>query len=161
MGSMRPWGLDSARPAWRGLRCASHSGRGRAVGHGLGRLLRMVRSSPVFSDSRPEHWEADAGDGDVAQLLVPEDLQRERRFEIFCSLAVDGGGRAGAWHAMRVLVNGAQQWQRREATQPGGRDSLDYRFRRVLPAGEALRIVVTTQVHQARRLGLRVTADED
>lgn len=119
----------------------------------------MTSSTPV--QPRPEHWEVDVGDGDVAQLHLPEDLQRERRFEIFCSLTVDGGGRSEAWHAMRVLVNGAQQWQRREATQPGGRDSLDYRFRRVLAAGEPLRIVVTTQVHQARRLGLRITADED
>lgn len=109
----------------------------------------------------PEHWSTDAGDGDVAQLHIPDDPLRDRRFEIFCSFAVDGGGREGAWHAMRVLVNGAQQWQRREATQPGGRDSLDYRFRRTVPAGESLKLVASTSVHLARRLGLTVTADED
>jgi hypothetical protein len=58
-------------------------------------------------------------------------------------------------------VNGAQEWQRREDTQPGGRDSLDYRFRRRLPAGEPLRLVVSTDLHAARRVGLRITADED
>lgn len=109
----------------------------------------------------PEHWSVDADDGDVAQLHIPDDLQRDRRFEIFCSFVVDGGGRGDAWHAMRVLVNGAQQWQRREATQPGGRDSLDYRFRIRVPAGEPLRVVVSTEVHQARRLRLSISADED
>lgn len=112
-------------------------------------------------DRPPEHWEADAGDGDVAQLIIPDDPQRDRRFEIFCSFSVDSGGRDGAWHAMRVLVNGAQEWQRREDTQAGGRDSLDYRFRRNLPAGEPLRLVASTEVQGARRLGLRITADED
>lgn len=110
---------------------------------------------------QPEHWEADAGDGDVVQLTIPDDPLRDRRFEVFCSFQVDSGGREGAWHAMRVLVNGAQEWQRREETQAGGRDSLDYRFRRNVPAGEPLRLVVSTELYAARRLGLRITADED
>jgi len=123
-------------------------------------------SSRPASDARPavsppEHWEADAGDGDVVQLHIPDDPLRDRRFEIFCSFSVDSSGRAGAWHAMRVLVNGAQEWQRREDTQPGGRDSLDYRFRRTLPAGTPLRLVASTEVQGARRLRLRITADED
>jgi hypothetical protein len=112
-------------------------------------------------DGQPEHWEADADDGDVVQLNIPDDPRRDRRFEIFCSFSVDSGGRSDAWHAMRVLVNGAQEWQRREQTHPGGRDSLDYRFRRFLPAGEALRLAASTEVQGARRLGLRITADED
>jgi hypothetical protein len=122
--------------------------------------LRPVARDP-FMPAPPEHWEADAAEGDVAQLHIPDDPLRERRFEIFCSFSVDGGGREGAWHALRVLVNGAQQWQRREDTQPGGRDSLDYRFRYVLPAGEPLRVVASTRVQLARRLRLLITADED
>lgn len=110
---------------------------------------------------QPEHWEADAGDGDVAQLIIPDDPLRDRRFEIFCSFSVDSGGRDGAWHAMRVLVNGAQEWQRREDTQAGGRDSLDYRFRRHVPAGEPLRLLASTEVSGVRRIGLSITADED
>lgn len=111
--------------------------------------------------SRPEHWEADAGDADVAQLSIPPDIYRDRRFELFCSLTVDSGGRDGAWHAMRLQVNGSQEWQRREATQAAGRDSLDYRFRRTVPAGQPLRVVVATDVQGARRIRLRITADED
>lgn len=114
----------------------------------------------------PEHWAVERPGGDVAQLHVPPAL-RDRHFEVFCSLQVRYGGAAGggdesdgAWHAMRVTVNGAQEWSRRLPTESGS-DSMDYRFRRVVPAGEALRIVVTTEVHRAVRQMLRVTVDEE
>jgi hypothetical protein len=123
--------------------------------------MRKTSTSPAPARPAPEHWEADAEDGDVAQLTIPPDALRDRDFELFCSLTVDARGRDDAWHAMRVLVNGAQEWQRREQTNPGGRDSLDYRFRRNLPAGEPLRLSASTDVYGARRLSLRITADED
>ncbi len=112
-------------------------------------------------DTPAEHWEADVGDADVSQLTIPPDALRDRCFEVFCCLSVDARGRDDAWHAMRVLVDGSQEWQRREATQAEGRDSLDYRFRRVVSAGQPLRVVASTEVHGARRLGLVITADED
>ncbi len=113
----------------------------------------------------PERWAVDARTGDVAQLNVPPAL-RDRTFEVFCSLQVrysgapNGGGKE-AWHGLRVTVNGAQEWARRVPTDSGGRDSLDYRFRRVVPLGEALRVVVTTEVQHAVRTGLKVTAEEE
>jgi len=116
---------------------------------------------PAPARPAPEHWEANAEDGDVAQLAIPPDALRDRNFELFCSLTVDARGRDDAWHAMRVLVDGSQEWQRREDTQPTGRDSLDYRFRRSVPAGQPLRVVASTDVHGARRIALRITADED
>lgn len=110
---------------------------------------------------RPEHWEDDAGDADVARLIVPPDLLRDRTFEIFCSFAVDARGNTDATMSMRVLVDGSHQWEREETVHGGGRDSLDYRFRRELPAGQPLRLQATTEVSGARRLRLRITADED
>lgn len=114
----------------------------------------------------PEHWETDAGDASVALLDIPPDALRERSFEVFCSLSVarvgPGSGEDDtAWHQLQVLVNGAHEWQRREATHEGSRDSLDYRFRRRVPAGQPLRVSVASTLHRARRLSLRVTADED
>ncbi len=110
----------------------------------------------------PEQWEADAGEVGVARLDIPPDAVRERRFEVFCSLSVTRTRVGGdAWQQMRVLVNGSQEWLRREPVHEGGRDSLDYRFRRVVPPGEPLRLTATTELHGARRLGLRITADED
>jgi hypothetical protein len=124
----------------------------------------MARSTPQPApapEPRPEHWEDDVGDGDVARLIVPPDLLRDRNFEIFCSLSVDARGNADATLSMRVLVDGSQQWQRQATVQTGGRDSLDYRFRRVVPAGQPLRLQASTEVSGARRLRLRITADED
>jgi len=109
---------------------------------------------------RPEHWEIDAGDAGVALLDIPPDALRERSFEVFCSLSVAGLG-DDASHQMLVLVNGSQEWLRREATHAGSRDSLDYRFRRQVPAGQPLRVTASSELHRARRLRLSITADED
>ncbi|MEO8153161.1 MAG: hypothetical protein ABI605_08840 [Rhizobacter sp.] len=108
----------------------------------------------------PEHWETHAGDAGVALLDIPPDALRERRFEVFCSLSVAGLG-DDAWHQMQVLVNGSQEWLRREDTHAGGRDSLDYRFRRVVPPGQPLRVTASSELHRTRRLHLSITADED
>ena len=114
----------------------------------------------ALRDNPPEHWRCDAGTGDVAVLAIPPDAQRDRRFEISCRLVVARTG-DGAEHGMRVEVNGALEWSRRLPTEnPGQTDSIDYRFRRELPAGQALRVVVKTQVKQARRVDLSVEAEE-
>jgi hypothetical protein len=111
----------------------------------------------------PEHWTVDAGESDVAQLDIPPDARRDRRFEISCHFTVSLSRDAtpdAAWHALTLRVNGVQAWSRRIDTSPGG-DSLDYRFRRTVEAGERLRLVATTQVHRALRRGLVISAEEE
>jgi len=110
----------------------------------------------------PERWQCDAGDAAEAVLLIPPDAHRERHFEIACNLTVRcGDDLAGAWHELVVLANGAQQWRRRiSSSNPGSVDGLDYRFSRVLPVGEALRLVLRCAVRGVRRQRLLVEADE-
>ena len=109
----------------------------------------------------PERWRIDAGDADVATLVIPPDSFRTRRFEIDCRLVVAALAE-GAQHAMRVDVDGDLEWTRRAPTEnPGHADSMDYHFRRELPAGQPLRIVVKTEAKQARRLRLLIEAEED
>ena len=110
---------------------------------------------------KPEHWAVDAGDDDVARLDVPADASRERRFVVSFSFVVGHLHRGEAWHEMRVLVNGAQEWLRREPTHDGERDSLDTSFRRSVPIGEALRLNASTRVAGARRVSLRISAEEE
>jgi hypothetical protein len=127
-----------------------------------GQPVKISTATSAELPTGPEHWAVDAGPRDVAQLLVPPDAKRDRVFEVFCSFQVRySGDSADAWHGMRVLVNGAQEWSRRVPTDAGGRDSLDYRFRRVVPSGESLRVVVTTEVNLALRVRLWVTAEEE
>jgi hypothetical protein len=107
----------------------------------------------------PEHWRCDAGASDVAVLAIPPAF-RDRRFEIFCRFVVAARGDE-ATHGMRVEVNGAHEWSRRLQTEnPGHTDSLDYRFRREVPSGQALRVVVKTEALQAVRVDLWIEADE-
>ncbi len=94
-------------------------------------------------------------------MSIPPDAERDRSFEVFCSLSVVRSDGDDAWHEMRVLVNGTQEWLRREATHEGCRDSLDYRFRRHVSLGEPLRVTASSEVHRARRVELSITADED
>ena len=108
----------------------------------------------------PERWRTDAGPADVATLVIPADAARTRHFEIDCRFIVAHKA-AGARHGMRVDVDGGLEWTRRAPTEnPGQTDSMDYHFRRELPAGQALRIVVKTQAWQARRLRLVIEAEE-
>jgi hypothetical protein len=110
--------------------------------------------------SAPERWRADAGTADVATLVIPADSVRMRRFEIDCRFVVAAMS-AGARHAMRVDVDGALEWTRRAPTEnPGQSDSMDYHFRRDLPAGRPLRITVKTEAKQARRIALSIEAEE-
>jgi len=114
------------------------------------------------ADSAPEHWSADSGYRDVAQLDLPADAQRERRFEIFCHLVVSNkAGRTGATHGMRVLVNGALEWARTVPTHANGTDSLDLRLRRTVPVGQPLRVSATCELQGSQRVSLTISADED
>ena len=126
---------------------------------------------PDKRTAKPERWSVDAGSSGVAQLEIPPDLRRDRTFEISCSLAVvwrgSGSGEAdedeghAAWHGLTLRVDGRQQWSRRVATHPGPGDSLDYRFRHRLPAGETLRLVAASEVQRSVRLGLLLSAEEE
>ena len=122
----------------------------------------MKKTAPVgpAAAAKPERWRLDAGDGDVATLVIPPDSFRTRHFEIDCRLVVRPLG-AGAQHAMRVEVDGDLEWTRRAATEnPGHTDSMDYHFRRELPPGRSLRIVVKTDARQVRRVRLLIEAEE-
>ncbi len=112
------------------------------------------------TSATPERWRTDAGTADVATLHIPPDAQRARRFEIDCRLVVAHKAE-GARHGMRVEVDGALEWSRDAATQnPGDTDSTDYHFRRDVPVGRPLRVVVKTSVKAAQRLALTIEAEE-
>ena len=122
--------------------------------------MKKVPPAPLPRDARPERWRIDAGDADVATLTIPADSFRIRRFEIDCRLVVMRLA-DGATHAMRVDVDGDLEWTRKAPTEnPGQTDSMDYHFRRELAVGQPLRIVVKTQVRQARRVALVIEAEE-
>ena len=126
--------------------------------------------SPKFPKSLPpsppERWALSAGDVATATLTIPADALRDREFEIACAItvAVPEPGRTGAlpaWHQMTVQANGAQQWRRRQDSQnPGAWDGLDYRFRRVVPVGLALRVTVAVAGQGVKRRTLTIEADE-
>jgi hypothetical protein len=107
-----------------------------------------------------ERWQVDCGEGDVATLAIPPDAQRTRRFEVDCRFVVAQRG-PGASHGMRVEVDGALEWSRDAATEnPGDTDSMDYHFRRDVPVGRPLTVVVKTTVRQAQRVQLAIEAEE-
>lgn len=111
----------------------------------------------------PERWQVRAGAADVATLAIPPDARRERVFEIDCRFVVRAPEPlAGAWHEMRVTVNGAQEWARRADTaNPGHTDSLDLHFRRAVPVGQALKVVAQVRCRGAQPLELRIEAEEN
>ena len=84
-------------------------------------------------------------------------------FEIDCRFIVRTHASAQEpTHSMTVLVDGARQWSRSIPTaNPGATDSLDYHFRRHVPAGQPLRITATTAVRGAARVRLVIEAEED
>ena len=124
-------------------------------------MKKLPHAQPVpASDAKPERWRIDAGDADVATLVIPADSYRVRRFEIDCRLVVMRLA-DGATHGMRVDVDGDLEWTRKAPTEnPGHTDSMDYHFRRTLEIGQSLRIVVKTQARQARRMALTIEAEE-
>lgn len=113
-------------------------------------------------NQQPERWLADAGDAPEACLDIPADSQRERRFEIACSMTVRPAGDATApWHELRVYADGDLQWSRRIPTQhPAAFDGLDYRFRRTVAVGRGLRLQALSECNQGRRIQLTIEADE-
>jgi hypothetical protein len=115
------------------------------------------------TERRPEHWSADAGHRDVVKLDIPADALRERRFEIYVRLvAANPAGRPGASHALRVLVDGALEWERSAPTPADGPDSLDLRLARTVPVGRPLRLNATCAVRGgAQRVALSISADEE
>jgi hypothetical protein len=116
-------------------------------------------------DRRPECWSAQAGERDVARLDIPPDAARERQFEVFVQLVVRqrrGGATALGRHGLRVLANGAVEWQREVATHGDGEDTLDLRLRRRVPPGEALRLTALCELKgPVARQSLTITAEED
>ena len=123
-------------------------------------MARHDATKPKTS-AQPEHWSAHAGTRDVARLDIPPDAHRDRSFEIFVSLAVHNRAeRSGATHGLRVLVNGALEWQRTVPTHPGPGDTLDLRLTRTVPLGQPLRLTATSEVVGAVRVSLKISADE-
>ena len=120
----------------------------------------MTSASTSPARGVAERWRIDCGDGDVATLVVPPDAQRARRFEVDCRFVV--AQRApGARHGMRVVVDGALEWLREAPTEnPGDTDSMDYHFRRDVPVGRPLTVVVKTTARQAQRVRLSIEAEE-
>lgn len=116
--------------------------------------------STAETQPRPERWEIDAGTGDVAHLDIPADAVRDRDFEVSCSFVVAHQGGEDASHALRVLVDGRQQWSRDVPTHPGAQDSLDVSFRRSVPAGVPMRITAIGSARGASRVRLQVVAEE-
>ena len=111
---------------------------------------------------QPERWQLSGGDSASATLTIPADAGRERRFEIACAITVMVPADAAApWHQMTVQANGTQLWRRREPSHnPGEFDGLDYRFRRTVPVGQALRISVAVAGLGVRRRSLVIEAEE-
>ena len=115
------------------------------------------------SEFRPERWQIDAADAALATLVIPPHARRERVFEVSCSMSVRVPREAGedAWHQMTVQANGARQWQRRVPSRnAGAEDGLDYRFRRSVPVGEALKLVVSVEARGVMRQRLKIEAEE-
>jgi hypothetical protein len=131
------------------------------------RSTRQITSAPAMHSSpndfpaAPERWRVDAGDAAIAKLEIPADLRRERDFEIAVMLTVRAAEGADAWHRLRVYADGEMQWSRRVATQnPGAFDGLEFRFRRQIAVGQALRLRAQADCHRGRRLQLVIEADE-
>jgi hypothetical protein len=109
----------------------------------------------------PERWRTDAGDRAIARLDVPPHASRERDFEIDVRFVVKAGAGRAPEHGLRVLVDGALEWARRLPTARGGEDTLEWRQRRRVPVGQALKIQALTEVQHALRLRLVISAAED
>jgi hypothetical protein len=109
----------------------------------------------------PERWRIDAADRAVARLDIPPHATRDRIFEIDVRFVVKAGAGAEPRHGLRVLVDGAQEWARQVGTLRDGEDSLEWRQRRGVPIGQPLRIQALTEVRQALRLRLVVSAVEE
>jgi hypothetical protein len=120
------------------------------------------RARPDPGASGPERWAVDAGTAGMATLDIPPHAGRERVFDVHCTMTVRlREALDGAWHRMSVLANGNREWDRQVATHAAsGSDGLEVHFRRRVPIGEGLKIVVKTEVRWAQRQSLRIEAEE-
>ncbi len=128
------------------------------LAHLARRLHTATPAAPTVD--RAEHWRLDAGEREVATLDIPAHAQRERHFDVSVTLLVQPAG-PRAWHRLTVLANGSREWQRQVDTDPdGGGDGLEHRFSRVVPTGQALRVVAQTEGHAVRQVRLRIEVEE-
>lgn len=110
----------------------------------------------------PERWRAEGAGAALLRLEIPPHASRERVFDISCALVVKlREDRADAWHRLAVQADGRREWDHRVQTRnPGATDSLEMHFRRRVPVGEALRLLVTADVNLCQRVSLVIEADE-
>jgi hypothetical protein len=117
---------------------------------------------PAAPEPHAERWLVREEEREVAMLDIPPHAERERQFEVSCTLEVKPrAGQAEAWHALRVLVDGALQWQRQVPTHPEGADSLDVRFVKRVPVGQPLRLLAIGEVQGAIRQHITLQAEEE
>jgi len=117
---------------------------------------------PAAPEPHAERWLVEEDEREVALLDIPPHAERERRFEVSCTLEVKPrAGQADAWHALRVLVDGALQWQRQVPTHPEGADTLDVRFVKRVPVGQPLRLLAVGEVQGAIRQRITLQAEEE
>ena len=113
----------------------------------------------------PERWLTNAGPADVATLVIPADASRTRHFEIDCRFIVAHkatGARHGDMQAStRRRRHLGMDRSRAPTENPGHTDSMDYHFRREVPVGKPLKIVVKTEARGAQRVGLVIEAEEN
>lgn len=111
------------------------------------------RARPRPDAQEPERWSVDAGGSVMAMLDIPPHASRERVFDVHCAMSVRlREPLEGAWHRMTVLANGNHEWDRQVPTHAASAtDGLEMHFRRRVPVGEGLKIVVKTDVRWAQR----------
>jgi hypothetical protein len=111
---------------------------------------------------KPERWRVEATGAALVRLDIPPHASRQRVFDISCALTVRlREDRCDAWHRMTVQAEGRREWERREPTRnPGATDGLEMHFRRVVPVGEALRLLVSAESHGCQRVSLVIEAEE-
>lgn len=124
--------------------------------------LRARAGAAAPSDRGPERWRSEGGPVALLKLDIPPHASRERVFDISCTLVVRlREDRSDAWHRLVVQAEGRLEWDRRIPTQnPGATDGLEMHFRRRVAIGEALRLVVTSEVHLCQRVSLLIEAEE-
>ncbi len=121
-----------------------------------------IRTRPAPNADAPERWTIDAGSSTMAVLDIPPHATRERLFDVHCAMTVHlREALDGAWHRLSVSANGNREWDRQLPTRNAGfTDGLEMHFRRRVPVGEGLRIVVKTEVRWSQRRGLVIEAEE-
>lgn len=109
-----------------------------------------------------ERWRAETGAASLLRLDIPPHASRERIFDIHCAITVRlREDRRDAWHRMAVLVDGRLEWERRATTaNPGETDGLEVHFRRRVPIGDALRLLVRSEVAVTQRVRIVIEVDE-